>query len=262
MYANYHTHSYHCNHARGTLEAFVQSAIENGMQILGFSDHVPYPFSNGHRSGFRMDHQEHRVYVQEIQELQAKYKDQIQIYIGYEAEYYPDEFSAMIANINQYPWDYLILGQHFTHNEYDGVYSGGKKADEEEHLVQYVNQIIEGLETGYFSCVTHPDLIRYRQDEQIYCREMERLCAKSIELEIPLEVNFLGLSSGRGYPYPLFWKIVGEMGAPVIFGCDAHTPEALNDEETYQKALCLQQKYGLRVQDTLNLRRPGKEAPQ
>lgn len=262
MYANYHTHSYHCNHARGTPEAFVQSAIGYSMQILGFSDHVPYPFSNGHRSGFRMEPQEHRDYVQEIQGLQAKYKDQIQLYIGYEAEYYPDEFSAMIENINQYPWDYLVLGQHFTCNEYDGVYSGGKKTDEEEHLVQYVNQIIEGLETGCFSCVTHPDLIYYRQDPQIYRREMERLCRKSIELQIPLEVNFLGLGEGRAYPYEPFWQIAGEMGAPVIFGCDAHCPEALNDQETYQKALQLQQKYGLRVQETLLFRRPEKGTPQ
>lgn len=258
MYANYHTHSYHCHHAGGTPEDYVQAAIRRGMQIIGFSDHVPYPFSNGHCSGFRMDPQEHGIYVQELQELRKRYRDQIQIYIGYEAEYYPKEFPAMVENLNQYPWDYLILGQHFTQNEYDGVYSGGKKADEEEHLVQYVNQIIEGLETGYFSCVTHPDLIYYRQDPQIYRREMERLCRKSIELQIPLEVNFLGLGEGRAYPYEPFWQIAGEMQAPVIFGCDAHRPEALLDEDTYQKACRLQQKYHLNLQETLAFRHPGK----
>ena len=262
MYTNYHTHSYHCNHARGTPEDYVRSAVERGMQILGFSDHVPYPFSNGHRSGFRMEPQEHRVYVREIQELQAKYQDRIQIYIGYEAEYYPDEFAAMITNINQYPWDYLVLGQHFTHNEYDGIYAGGKKAVEEEHLVQYVDQVIAGMETGYFSCVAHPDLIRYRKDEHVYQREMRRLCGKAIQLQIPLELNFLGLSSGREYPYEPFWAMAGEMGASVIFGCDAHTPEALNDEETYRKAQAIQQKYGLRVQETLTLRSPKKGTPQ
>lgn len=258
MYANYHTHSYHCNHAGGMPEDYVRSAIGSGMQILGFSDHVPYPFSNGHRSGFRMEPQEHGVYVQEIQALQAKYKDKIQLYIGYETEYYPKEFPAMIENLNQHPWDYLILGQHFTHNEYDGIYSGGKQADEEATLMQYVSQVIEGMETGYFSCVTHPDLIRYRQEQHVYRREIERLCAKAIQMQIPLEVNFLGLSGGRDYPYEPFWEIAGEMGASVIFGCDAHVPEALNDGESYRKAQQIQQKYGLKVQETLVFRRPEK----
>lgn len=236
----------------------MQAAIRRGMHVLGFSDHVPYPFSNGHCSGFRMDPQEHRVYVREIQELQARYRDQIQIYIGYETEYYPKEFPAMLKNINQYPWDYLILGQHFTHNEYDGAWSGSKKVGTEAHLVQYVNQVIEGMETGYFSCVAHPDLIWYREDAAIYQREMSRLCQAAIRLQMPLELNFLGLGEDRDYPYAPFWKMVGEMGAPVIFGCDAHVPEALLDEATYQKAISWQQQYGLNVQETLAFRRPEK----
>ena len=44
MIANYHTHTTRCNHATGTEEEYVQSALERGLEILGFSYHTPYTF--------------------------------------------------------------------------------------------------------------------------------------------------------------------------------------------------------------------------
>ena len=54
MIANYHTHTTRCHHASGNEEDFVLRAIENGLKIFGFSDHVPMPFPDGHQSGFRV----------------------------------------------------------------------------------------------------------------------------------------------------------------------------------------------------------------
>ena len=110
MYANFHTHTYLCRHASGEPEEYVKTAIKNGLKVLGFSDHVPYPFTNGYHSGFRMEVSETPLYVNMIAELKNKYKDQIKIYIGYEAEYYPEFFDKMVENIKG--CDYIILGQH------------------------------------------------------------------------------------------------------------------------------------------------------
>ena len=54
MYANYHTHTFRCNHARGSEREYIETAISRGLSVLGFSDHVPYPFPNGYESGFRV----------------------------------------------------------------------------------------------------------------------------------------------------------------------------------------------------------------
>ena len=54
MIANYHTHTPRCGHAIGSEEEYVRCALEAGFQILGFSDHTPYPFPQGHYSSFRM----------------------------------------------------------------------------------------------------------------------------------------------------------------------------------------------------------------
>ena len=43
MKANYHTHTQRCLHAKGAEEDYVRSALQAGMDILGFTDHAPFP---------------------------------------------------------------------------------------------------------------------------------------------------------------------------------------------------------------------------
>lgn len=235
MYANYHTHTYRCNHAEGIPREYVEQAIKNGLKVLGFSDHNPCPFTNGHKSDFRMKLKETKEYVSEILELKEKYKDKIDIYIGYEMEYYPKEFKNTMQFLTQYHCDYLLLGQHFLRNEYDGSYVAGDCT--EEDLIDYVNQVIEGLKTGVFSYLTHPDVIYYRKNAAVYQREMTRLCMAAKELNIPLEFNLLGFREGRPYPYKNFWKIAAEVGNAVVVGCDAHRTIDVAEPVLYQKAL-------------------------
>lgn len=232
---NYHTHSYHCRHASGKPEDYVIKAIESGYSTLGFSDHVPCPFSNGHRSSFRMDTEETETYINEIKEMQSKYGDRIRILAGYESEYYPKEEEGKIKLYEKYGCDYLILGQHFINNEYDGIYSGSSETDEDAFRT-YINQIIEAIKTGRFSYICHPDIIRFTGDNKIYIKEISRLCYEAGCMDIPLELNFLGLATNRFYPRKLFWETAGKMGSKYILGCDAHEPSAIGAKDTEEKA--------------------------
>ena len=47
MLANYHTHTWRCNHARGSEREYVEQALTTGIRVLGFSDHTPCPFPDG-----------------------------------------------------------------------------------------------------------------------------------------------------------------------------------------------------------------------
>lgn len=89
----------------------------------------------------------------------------------------------------------------------------------------------------------------------MFDREYRRLCREVKKRNIPLEINFLGLMEERWYPNEKFWKIAGEEGNTAVFGCDAHTPKAVWNPETEQKALQLAAKYGLKVQETVRCRR-------
>ena len=252
MIANYHTHTWRCSHAAGSEREYVEQAIAGGMQILGFADHTPYPFPDGYVSYFRMAPRQAEDYFRTVSDLKREYAGQIDIRIGVEAEYYPRYFEALLSFLKEFPCEYMIMGQHYIHNERDGVYSGSWRVDEPV-LLQYVSQVLEGLATGKFTYLAHPDLLCWSGDPMPYRREMTRLCRGVKELGIPLEINLLGLHEGRHYPTELFWQIAGEVGNTVILGCDAHEPEALNRPETAAAGRALAQRYGLRILDTAEL---------
>ena len=85
---------------------------------------------------------------------------------------------------------------------------------------------------------------------------MRRLCREALRHGLPLEINFLGISESRSYPDERFWKIAGEEGCPVVFGCDAHTPAAVLNPEAERRAQELVRRYGLQRVEKLTLRAP------
>lgn len=74
---NLHTHTYRCHHASGKDEEYVIKAIENGYDLIGFSDHAPYLFPNGYVSSFRMLPSEAEGYAKSINSLKEKYKGKL-----------------------------------------------------------------------------------------------------------------------------------------------------------------------------------------
>ena len=85
--ANYHAHTWRCQHAYDTEREYIEAAIEMGIKEFGFSDHVPCPFRDGYVSGIRMTMEQAPEYVASIRNLAAEYKNDIKIYVGFEAEY-------------------------------------------------------------------------------------------------------------------------------------------------------------------------------
>lgn len=249
MYANFHTHTYLCGHAAGEPEEYVKTAIKNGLEILGFSDHVPYPFDEDYRSGIRMDVSKTPTYVAMLTELKEKYKDKIKIYIGYEAEYYPKYFDKMIDNIKG--CDYIILAQHALYNEKEGVWISGK-TDDKARLTQYVNQVCEAVDTGRFTYLAHPDMIRFTGDTDFYREEMTRLCKHMEKKDIPLEINLLGLGENRHYPNDVFWNIASKCGNKAILGCDAHEPNKVGDKQIAELGKRYADKVGVELLECIN----------
>lgn len=254
MLTNYHTHTFRCHHAVGEDRAYVEYAILRGLKTLGFSDHVPMPFPDGHESLFRVPLGLLEDYVTSVLDLRAEYKQDIDVRLGFEAEYYPDLFEGMLRLLEPYPVDYLLLGQHFNDSG-EAVYNPSMARDRGA-LKLYVDRVVEGMETGRFSCVAHPDLLYFVGPEQVYRQEMARLCAAAKALDVPLEINVLGLRSGRCYPSEGFWPIARELGCRVVLGSDAHAPEDVADPEQTEKALAFAARFGLSPESELTLRKP------
>lgn len=215
--ANYHTHTYRCQHAYGSEREYIEAAIRMGIAELGFSDHVPCPFKD-----------------------------------GFEAEYIPEFFKEQKAMFDRLGCDYMIMGQHFMKSEQTGPYTG-TPTDDESRIREYVDTVIEGMKTGMYSYLAHPDLINYQGLDSVYEWEMTRMCKALKELDIPLEINMLGISAGKHYPTERFWCIPHDIGNKVILGLDAHTVDNICDVESYEKALDIVRKYDLNLIDRIEI---------
>ncbi len=250
MFANYHTHTFRCQHATGEDKAYVEQAIQNGMKILGFSDHCPWVFSDGYHSSIRMCPEELDGYFHSLTSLKQEYADDITIYIGFESEYVSEMIPAQQQLLKDYPVDYMILGEHFLYPEQKGIYSS-RPTKEETELEYYVNLVIEAMETGQYLYVAHPDLFHFIGDHAIYEKHFRRLCEYLKKKEIPIEINMLGWTERRHYPNAQFLQIAQSVGNTAIIGCDAHTPEALNDTASQAECRKLAETYQLPLIETL-----------
>ena len=242
---NFHTLTTRCRHAEGEDREYVENAIKGGLKTLGFSDHSPYVFKDGYYSGFRMTPGELDGYVKSVLDLKNEYKKDIDIFVGLEAEYYPEFFADFLSLIRPYPIEYMILGQHFLGNEIDGQRGAARRGQDENSLMEYANQVLEAMKTGAFTYLAHPDMIRYRENEEIENRAWKMICEGAKKYNVPLEINLLGIRDHRHYPYAGFWKAAGEMRAPVTIGSDAHSPDVASDNASFEQAMLMIKKYNL-----------------
>ncbi len=246
MIFNYHTHTKRCNHAVGNEREYVEHAIHSGLKILGISDHAPYLFPNtDYYSYFRMQVDELFDYAETVRALQKEYQKDIRILLGFELEYYPQFHQKEMEFLRQVKPDYCILGQHLLHNELDGVVSTRLKTDAQ--LEEYVTQTLEGLKTGDFLYLAHPDLPGYGFSEQAIEREYTRLCEGAKALHIPLEINLLGMRAKRPYPDKRFFSIAARVGNEIVIGSDAHDPKHVVDPESEALALYMVSSLGLNL---------------
>ena len=243
MFANYHTHTPRCKHAKGTEREYIEAAIKAGYHVLGFADHGTYLIDNFAYS-FRMRPEEVNDYIETIKALREEYKNDIKIHIGFELEYYPTYFERTVEFLKQFDYEYLILGQHHVD---DGLERSHvmKPGNGDDVLEKYVDLVIAGIKTGRFSYVAHPDVLNYSGDDSFYKAQMTRLCRAAKESGIPLELNCLGVREGRCYPTEKFWKIAGEVGNSVIIGVDAHEPEALLNRDVVRRCEEISRKFDL-----------------
>ena len=201
MIANYHTHTYRCGHAEGNERDYAEEAAKRGLRILGIADHTPYDFYDRgpQERRIRMTPEELPGYADSVRALTEEYRGKLEIHLGVEAEYYPGYFPRLVELLRNNGVEYMILGQHFLGNEVEGLYCGIPTEDAEA-LKRYVDQSIEGLSTGLFTYFAHPDLFRYTGSDEVYAREMGRLCRAARETETPLEINLLGVFDGPPLP--------------------------------------------------------------
>ncbi len=259
---NYHTHTYRCGHAVGEDEDYVIEAIALGLTTLGFSDHVM--LDGLKQENVRGDFSLTEDYFSSINYLKEKYRERIDIKLGFEAEPFPEYFEYYRYLLKNNKIDYLILGNHCALQEGKVRYFFSKSTGKED-LIRYRDTLIDGVKTGLFSYIAHPDYFMggYSKFDRTCKQISEEICDASLKYDVPLEFNFAGIRKGKVkfgfeerylYPHLDFWKIAKKKNCKVIIGLDAHAPSELSHERNdigYE----LVKKLGLNVIDTLELKK-------
>jgi len=228
MKIDLHNHTTLCNHADGSIEEYIKKAINTGTQYFGFSDHAPMDFDPQYRMSFKdMD-----KYEKEVLQYKEKYKDEINILLGYEVDYLKGHIDERVLNSDV---DYLIGSVHFIDEwGFDNPEFIGRYENEDIDTIwqKYFDTIENMAKSGLFDIVGHIDLIKVfkfmpKKDINIIARKA-LLAIKNADMTIELNVAGYRKPITEAYPSPSLLKEIYKLGIPITFGSDAHTPEQVS----------------------------------
>jgi histidinol-phosphatase (PHP family) len=226
MRIDLHNHTTLCNHATGTINEYIQRAIKLEVDIYGFSEHAPMYFDPYYRLSF----EDMNRYEQEVLIYKEKYKDDIQILLGYEVDYLKGYIDNRVVNNRDV--DYLIGSVHFLDKwgfdnpEFIGEY---KNRDIDDIWQEYFDAIEAMAKTGYFDIVGHLDLIKvFKYLPQKDIKVIAQKALKAIkEANMVIELNGAGLRKPikELYPSKELLEVAYELDIPITFSSDAHSVE-------------------------------------
>ena len=239
----FHVHTFRCKHAGEELdEEYIKKAIELGANAISFTDHGPFP---GNVFGHRMAMEELPEYIETLNALKEKYKEQIRVWVGLEIEYFPG-FDCMANGESYYRQlkameglDFLMLGQHMYEVEL-GSYSFSLDKEDLKRLEApgIGKSIIEGIATGYFDVVAHPD--RSFRRRKVWDEELAEIGRGIIEQAIRHGVILEQNESSRRHKYQYwkeFWVMAEEISDNKPDGKDLKIIRGLDAHETGELAM-------------------------
>ena len=233
MRVDLHNHTRLCNHAEGEIEEYILKAIESGTEYFGFSEHAPMNFDPKYRISF----EQMSLYESEIKKYKEKYKDKIEILLGYEVDFLEGHIDERVLNADV---DYLIGSVHFIEKwgfdnpEFIGRY---ESEDIDEIWQKYFDAVEQMALSKKFDIVGHLDLIKvFKYMPKGDITKIAQKALKAIkDADMVLELNVAGYRKpiGEAYPSKEILEVAFDMGIPITFGSDAHKPEQVgmfNDE--------------------------------
>lgn len=223
----FHVHTLRCKHAGvDPDQAYIEKAIELRASKITFTDHAPFP---GNPFGNRMDVSELSEYIDTLNRLKAEYKRHIDVVVGLEIEFIPTYLDYYHELHNMTGLDMLMIGQHFYQHA-DGHYSFSDSTEYRKiaEAQGTISAIIQGISTGFFSVVAHPDrCFRYIDNwGHNECGLADQLIQAAIHNQVALEQNE-NSKRKSGLYRPEFWKRMKSADKThsviIINGLDAHS---------------------------------------
>ncbi|MBI9099208.1 MAG: histidinol-phosphatase HisJ family protein [Spirochaetaceae bacterium] len=226
-----HTHSNISEDSQATLDSMCRSAIDKGIDIISFTEHVDF---NPRDPGYHFFNEQ--KYSNEIIKMRQKYSDRIQIMKGVEFDA-PNLYSREFKQINSGDYDIILGSVHMIDNKFVGDSSLLEKMTLEELFKRYYEQLLDLVRFGGFDVVAHFDFPkRYYMKNILSERIAEEILNTMIEKGIALEINTSPLRRGYHESSPgkdILGKYATLGGTMITIGSDAHIPENIGADFDY-----------------------------
>ncbi|MBC8238810.1 MAG: histidinol-phosphatase [Helicobacteraceae bacterium] len=228
MIVDLHNHTVLCNHAEGTIDEYIQEAIKSGTKTFGFSEHAPMDFD----TQYRLEFDAMQEYQNSVLSAKEKYKNEIEILLGYEVDYLQGHMDERVLNADV---DYLIGSVHFIEKwGFDNPEFIGRYEDEDidEIWQKYFDTIEEMAQSNLFDIVGHLDLIKvfkFMPRKNILDIAKNALLAIK-KADMVLEINMAGYRKPikEAYPSKELLRMAFDLDIPITFSSDAHAPEQVS----------------------------------
>lgn len=230
---DYHTHSYRCGHAVGTMDQYIESAIAKGIDEIGLTDHLHLYFDPPDKRDARwaMAEDQYPAHYEEMLELRERFRGRINVRVSVEADYVHGHEDALRSILDSYEFDFVLGGIHFM----DGwLIDDAEQAHRylEERVAEiyrrYFANVQRALRLGVFDVIAHFDLPKkfgHLPEEDLSDLVAETLDVAK-ETDTVLEVSTAGLRKpiGEIYPARVILAMMRERDIPIVLSSDAHDP--------------------------------------
>lgn len=257
---DYHIHTLLCNHAEGSMESYIRSAINLGMSEICFLDHLTL---QKFEKGLSMAPDEVACYFQAIQLLKQQYKKAISVKVGLEIDFNPDYTDLFQEITGTYAFDLVASALHFPCglnivSNSSAWKHGENNADHVYGL--YYEQLEKMLDFNYFDVVCHMDLVKKfgRKPSRSFDKAINEILFKIKRKNLCVEINTSGYNHPvrEAYPSPDIIVKCHKLGINITLGSDAHSPADVGQH--YDRALPLLLSSGYKHLTTFTKRRYSK----
>lgn len=233
-----------CNHAQDTLEDIVKAYIDLGFSWVGITEHMPpisddFLYEEEIEAGLNAEKMYTRFgqYISTCRELQRKYVNQLEIFVGIETEVYSNTECFIHKLIAEFKPDYIVGSLHhvddmsFDLSKKQYLEVAAQMGGLEALYCRYFDQQYEMINVLKPRVVGHFDYIRmfdpeYQQrlQQPDIVERIRRNLRRIKELDLILDFNVSPLRKGASEPNPTKSVLLEarELGIPVVPGDDSH----------------------------------------
>jgi histidinol-phosphatase (PHP family) len=238
IFSDGHIHTHLCMHAVGTMEQYVQTAIEKGLRHMVFMEHLEEGIHYLQRTW--LTEEDFDYFFEEGNRLKKVYGEFIEIGLGVEVGYNPQCPEKILDRLAKRTWDRIGLSYHFYKVPGDGHHLNFLSRKQKNInafislgtpalLSHYFNTLIEAVQVIPANVLCHLDAgLRYVPGLSLNSEHhdlIDKLLHRVKKSGMALELNTSGYTArNMVFPSTQLIKKARELEIPMVAGSDAHNP--------------------------------------